>query len=261
MALWLDWFYRQWDIFHTAYSMNSAASHQQLSLNVHLNDDATFDNYFVPEESTNFLALQAVRALVGTTPGEPFVYLWGADGCGTSHLLQAACHAALQQGLSSQYLPLEELAGFAADQLLDGLEQLDLVCLDGVQHVMGQHGWDTAMFHLYNRLRDNPRCRLLVAADCAPRYLGSGLQDLVSRMGWGVAFQLQALDDNNKLTALKQRARSRGIELGDDVLQYIISRAARSMVELVECLDRIDSVSLSEKRKVTIPFLKDTFGW
>lgn len=238
---------------------NTAA--RQLSLNVHLNDDATFDNYFVAPASGNCLALQAVRSLVENREGDPFVYIWGPEGVGISHLLQAACHAADQHGLRSQYLPLEELAGFAPEELLEGLETLDLLCMDGVQHVMGQPGWDHAMFHLYNRLRDHRRCRLLVSADCAPRDLGSQLPDLVSRMGWGIAFHLQPLDDNGKMQALKLRARARGIELADEVLAFILHRASRDMVELFDCLQRIDSLSLAEQRRVTVPFVRKALGW
>ena len=236
-------------------------SARQLSLNVHLNDDATFDNYFVAEESANYLALQAVRSLVCDQQSEPFVYIWGPEGVGVSHLLQAACHEAGLRGLCSQYLPLEELAGFAPEHLLEGLEQLDLLCLDGVHHVMGQPGWDHAMFHLYNRLREQRQCRLLVAADCAPRDLGSHLPDLVSRMGWGVTYHLQPLADNEKMMALKRRAQARGIELGDEVLTYILSRATRDMVELFDCLQRLDDLSLAEKRRITIPFVKEALGW
>ncbi|HSC76855.1 MAG TPA: DnaA regulatory inactivator Hda [Pseudomonadales bacterium] len=241
--------------------MSTDSSHKQLSLNVHLNDDATFDNYFAIENSSNYLALQAVKTLVNDANSEPFVYVWGAEGVGVSHLLQAACHEASKKNLRCQYLPLEELAGFAAAQLLDGLEQLDLLCLDGVQHVMGQQGWDHALFHLYNRLRDNTQCRLLVSADCAPRDLGSGLPDLISRMGWGVAFHLEPLSDEDKMSALKLRAQARGIELSDDVLTFIIHRASRDMVELFDYLQRLDALSLAEKRRVTIPFIKEALGW
>lgn len=240
--------------------MNRDSSYKQLSLNVHLNDDATFENYFTAENSSNYLAIQAIKSMISNN-AEPFIYIWGAEGVGISHLLQAACHAADKQQLRSQYLPLEELAGFAADELLVGLEQLDLVCLDGVQHVMGQPGWDHALFHLYNRLRDNQQCKLLVSADCAPRDLGSGLPDLVSRMGWGVAFHLEPLSDEDKMAALKMRALARGIDLSDEVLAFIIHRASRDMVELFDYLQRLDTLSLSEKRRVTIPFIKEALGW
>lgn len=235
--------------------MPGSFSHPQLSLAVHLHDEATFDNFFVTPGSANALALAAVRDLVQPHPPEPFVYLWGAGGVGISHLLQAACHAAGEQGLVSQYLPLEELAGFAPAQLLEGLEQLDLVCLDGVQHVMGQPGWDEAMFHCYNRLRA-ASARLLVSADCAPRGLGSQLPDLVSRMGWGVVFHLEPLNDEEKMRALQRRAASRGLELADEVVAYLYHRLPRDMNELFTLLDRLDAQSLAEQRRITIPFVR-----
>jgi DnaA family protein len=241
--------------------MNRTPPIKQLSLDVQLNDDATFDNFFAPDNSTHALALALLRKLAQGSSTERFIYLWGAEGAGTSHLLQAACHTANQNGQRCQYLPLEELAGYAAEALLDNLEQLDLVCLDGLQHVVGQIGWAHAMFHFYNRLRDNPQCRLLVAADCAPRDLMSSLEDLVSRMGWGTTVHLPTLNDEEKLRAFKMRAQARGIDLSDEVLVFIIHRAARDMPALFDCLQRLDTLSLEEKRRVTIPFVKEAFGW
>jgi DnaA family protein len=114
---------------------------------------------------------------------------------------------------------------------------------------------------LYNRLRDKPQCRLLVSADCAPRDLGSRLPDLVSRMGWGVSFHLLPLNDDEKIAALKLRAHARGIVLTDEVLRFIIHRASRDMVELFEHLQQLDTLSLAEKRRITIPFVKEALGW
>lgn len=233
----------------------------QLSLNVHLNDDATLDNYFTPCVGGNALALHAVRELVANNPSERFVYLWGAEGVGRSHLLQAACNAASASGLLCQYFPLDELTTFDAELLFENLEQINLICLDNLQHVLGQQHWDHALFHFYNRLRDKPHCRLLVSANCAPRDLASSLPDLVSRMAWGVAFHLSQLSDTEKILALKLRANTRGIELSDEVLTFILNHAPRAMNELFECLERIDKASLVEKRRVTIPFIKDALGW
>lgn len=241
--------------------MTTPHSPKQLSLNVQLSDDATFDNFFVPENSTHSLALQATQALAHNNSSERFIYLWGAEGTGTSHLLQAACHAANQQGQQCLYLPLEELAGYAADALLENLEQMDLICLDGLQHVVGQLGWAHALFHLYNRLRENEHCKLIVSADCAPRDLMTALEDLISRMGWGTTFYLTPLNDEEKLQAFKMRALARGIELSDEVLHFIIQRTARDMLTLFECLQSLDTLSLEEKRRVTIPFVKEVFGW
>ncbi|MEZ5539974.1 MAG: DnaA regulatory inactivator Hda [Pseudomonadales bacterium] len=234
---------------------------KQLSLNVQLNDDATFENFFAPENSTHALALNAVRSLASNNNAERFIYLWGAEGTGTSHLLQAACASASKQNQICLYLPLEELAGYAADALLENLDQVNLVCLDGLQHVVGQIGWAHALFHFYNRLRENKHCRLLVSANCAPRDLMTSLEDLVSRMGWGTTFHLTALSDEEKTQAFKIRAHARGIELSDEVLNFIIQRADRDMLTLFECLHQLDTLSLEEKRRVTIPFIKTALGW
>lgn len=234
---------------------------RQIPLDIYLSDDATFENYVALPDTSNALALEAVRQLVGSEPLEYFVYLWGPEGTGISHLLQAACHEADKRHLRCQYLPLEDLSGYAPNELLEGLEQLDFLCLDGVQHVMGQPGWDHALFNLYNRLRDQPGRRLLVSADCAPRQLSAALPDLLSRMGWGVVFHLLPLNDEQKREALRQRACSRGIELGDDVLSFILNRSPRDMAELFQCLERLDVHSLSEQRRITIPFVKETLGW
>ena len=80
-------------------------------------------------------------------------------------------------------------------------------------------------------------------------------------MGWGTTFYLTPLSDEEKLQAFKMRALARGIELSNDVLHFIIQRTARDMLTLFECLQSLDTLSLEEKRRVTIPFIKEVFGW
>lgn len=227
---------------------------QQLSLGVNLNDDATFENFYAPAATHNAMVLQGLRQQVEGS-GESFIYLWGAPGCGLTHLLQAACHEAQHQGLSVQYLPLRDLAGYAPDELFAGLDAVDLVCLDCLPAVAGRSDWELAIFNLYNRLRDHGK-RLLVAAEQSPRELALTLEDLRSRLQWGLTYQVHSLSDDDKQQALQLRARARGLELSDDVAQYIIQRLPRDTNELFWQLQRLDHASLAEQRKLTIPFVK-----
>lgn len=229
-------------------------SPQQLSLGVNLNDDATFENFYAPAGTHNAMVLQGLRHQLDGA-GESFVYLWGAPGCGLTHLLQAACHEAQRLGLSVQYLPLRDLAGYAPDELFVGLDMVDLVCLDCLPTVAGRSDWELAIFNLYNRLRDQGK-RLLVAAEHSPRELALGLEDLRSRLQWGLTYQVHSLSDEDKQQALQLRARARGLELGDEVAQYIIQRLPRDTNELFWQLQRLDHASLAEQRKLTIPFVK-----
>ena len=232
---------------------------EQLSLRINLNDDATFENFFLqPQDSRH----QIVTVLQDQfcSNGESFIYLWGTSGSGVSHLLQASCHQASSQGQTAQYLLLGELLDYPPQQLLENLEQLSLVCLDDLQVVAGNQQWETELFNLYNRIREAGG-HLLLGANCSARELPLQLPDLQSRFGWGPVFQLPSVNDEEKTEILQFRASRRGMELSDDVAQYLIHRAARGLGELMSCLETLDEASLEAKRKLSIPFVKQVFGW
>ncbi len=227
---------------------------QQLSLGVSINDDATFENFYAPPATPNAQILSALRHQI-ETGNEPFIFLWGAAGCGLTHLLQGACHHAQHFSKSFQYFPLRDVAGYAPDELLVGLEQLDVVVLDALDEVINRPEWELALFNLFNRLRDSGKL-LIVAAIHGPQELAVGLPDLKSRLQWGATFHVQTLDDDQKQAALQFRAKARGLELSEDVAAYIIQRLPRDMNELFWQLNRLDHASLAEQRKLTIPFVK-----
>lgn len=230
----------------------------QLPLSVRLRDDATFANYY---PGANAAALGCVEHLceAGADSGEGLIYLWGGQGVGRSHLLQAACLRCEEKGESVIYLPLAELADYGTD-LLENLEQYDLVCLDELNAIAGRKDWEEAVFHLFNRLRDSGR-RLLLAADSSPRELAVQLPDLQSRLTLALVFQLHQLSDEDKLRALQLRASRRGLQISDEVGRFILNHAQRDMSALFDLLETLDQASLQAQRRLTVPFLKTTLGW
>ena len=227
---------------------------QQLSLGVSLNDDATFENFYAPDLARNALVVDGLKRQV-LGEGDSFVYLWGAPGAGLTHLLQASCHYAQTLGRSVQYLPLRDMVGYAPGEIFAGLEALDLVCLDCLASIAGRADWELAIFNLYNNLREAGG-KLLVAAEHGPQELAVDLPDLRSRLQWGVTYQVRNLSDDDKQQALQLRARARGLDLNDEVAQFIIQRLSRDTNELFWQLQRLDHASLAEQRKLTIPFVK-----
>jgi len=219
----------------------------QLPLGITLADTATFDNFYPGD---NAAALHSVRE--GT---EPFVYLWGGAGSGRTHLLQAACQAAAAAGQPAVYLPLGDRAELSPE-MLDGLETMRVVCLDDVDAVAGIEAWELGLFHLYNRLRECDT-RLLASAAGAPGALALRLPDLASRLAWGPVFQLHALSDTDKLAALQLRARQRGLELPDEVGEYLLRRCPRDTHSLFALLDSLDKAALAAQRRLTIPFVRE----
>lgn len=229
-------------------------SGRQLPLLVQLRDDATLDNFLVTEATAPLV--DAVRSM-SEGQGEAVVYIHGAQGSGKSHLLQGGCHLA---GDNALYLPLRELAVYPPEEVLSGVETLGLVALDDLDVVMGQEAWEHALFGLYNRAREWG-CRLLLAADAAPRALAVELADLRSRLGWGVVYRLVSADDEQKQAILQSRAARRGLKLNDDVASFIVTRAPRDLGQLLELLERLDRASLARKRALSIPLVKQVLGW
>ncbi|MCB1667117.1 MAG: DnaA regulatory inactivator Hda [Porticoccaceae bacterium] len=237
----------------------SGAEPQQLSLPVRLNDQATFDNFCCVESHLHQQIIELLKG--GNVPlSERSVLLWGKPGSGVSHLLQAACQHARSRERQAQYLPLRDLLEFPPQPLFDNLEQLDLICLDDIQSLAGDTQWQQAVFDLYNRVRDSGG-QLLMGAENPPNHLGLTLADLESRLGWGPVFQLPELDDDQKAIVIQFRAARRGMEFADEPVRYLITHSGRGMSELMSKLDTLEQLAIHEKRKLTIPFLKKTFGW
>ncbi len=228
---------------------------QQLTLGFELRDDATFASFMASGNQEAFTTI--LNFAQGKT--DKFVYIWGPTGSGRTHLLQACCHAVSQLNQSAVYFTLRDLQSLTID-LFVGLENLDLICLDDIEHIAGNAAWEEQLFHLFNRLRANNK-RLLIASSMPPAQLAIKLADLKSRLTWGIIYQLHALDDEQKLIALQLRAQGRGIDLEDAVGRYLLRRCARNMAELFTTLEELDRASLVNQRRITIPFVKEVLGF
>lgn len=231
----------------------------QLSLPVVLDDQATFDSFFCAGQPLLTGLVEQLRGLTDPET-EPCMFLWGEEGSGRSHLLQATCHHFISKGLSAQYLPLADLAALPPAPLLADLEQQTLICLDDVDVVSADPAWQEALFHLFNRSRALGH-RLVFSARMAPRQLPLTLEDLRTRLEWGLVFHLPSLQDEEKLALLQWCSLRRGLKLERDVAEYILRRAPRRMVELLAVLTQLDRESLLQQRRLTIPFVRATLGW
>lgn len=219
----------------------------QLPLSFQAPENASFDNFVAGDNGQLIFSLESET--------EQLVFLWGASGSGKSHLLQAITTAYLLKDKNALYIPLQVNEDFTPD-LLDGLEMMELVCLDDINNIVGNKGWEEALFHFFNRLRDHGG-RLVLAANNSAVNLGLHLPDLRSRLSWGVTYQIKPLKDNDKIKALKLRAHQRGFEMSDEAANYLMKHATREMPVLITLLEKLDYATLAEQRKLTIPFIKN----
>lgn len=218
---------------------------QQLPLGVRLGETACFDTFVAGGNR------EVVESLTAAEPPRS-VWLWGRTGTGKTHLLQAACAAVNAHGSAAAYL---DVATGGTPALLDGLEALELVCLDSIEQVSPDAAWNAAIFRLYMLMQDGPG-RLYVASTAPPASLRFCLPDLRSRLLAAPIHQLQELDEEGRMTVLEQRAARRGLQLSREGAAYLVHRMPRDLHSLCTVLDRLDVESLAAQRRLTVPFLR-----
>lgn len=205
----------------------------------------TLDN-FVPGRNAELL--QNLQRLAAAGAGERFLYVWGAPGSGRTHLLRGAVAAARAGGANAAYVACVDNM-----RLPEDIERLDCVAVDDVQHLDAEA--QITLFNLYNELRER-RGALLASGDAPPAQLELR-QDLVTRLSWGLVYQVHALSDDEKAQALKHQAAVRGFALADEVCAYLLTRTRRDMSSLLALLDGLDRYSLQVKRPVTIALVRE----
>ncbi len=216
---------------------------KQLALGVQLRADAVFES-FAPGANSEIIA--ALRAATGNS-----VWIWGAQGSGKTHLLQAVCAAA---GDAAAYFPLSRELGLPPGAL-SGFETCPVLCVDDVDAVAGKLDWEHALFRLYNEAAEL-HTRLIFAASAAPRSLAWCLDDWKSRAGACVVYQLRDLDEAGRIEALSLRAAQRGLQLPRETAEFLLNRFPRDLPSLLGLLDALDEASLAAQRRLTIPFIR-----
>ena len=225
---------------------------RQLTLALYHNPRADFASYHAGPNAEALAAM--VRWADETVPW--YVYLWGGTATGKSHLLQAGLRLAANAGRSTMYVPLAEVAAHGPG-VLEGLEAIDVVCLDDIDLIAGQHAWEHAIFVFFNRLHAAGRA-LAVSGRAVPAALPFALPDLASRLSAGLIYQLKALEDMEKAAALAAAAARRGMALPEAVAAYLLRRLPRDMRVLIAALETLDHASLSAGRPLSVPFVRET---
>ncbi|MBI5890000.1 MAG: DnaA regulatory inactivator Hda [Nitrosomonadales bacterium] len=198
----------------------------------------TLDNFVA---GRNVELLSALRQALAARQGERGFYIWGEAGAGKSHLLQAAAGTARAAGLDAAYA-CGEVPQAAQVVAVDGVEKLDAAA-------------QIELFSLYNRQREHGGM-LLVSGAQAPAFLPLR-DDLRTRLGWGLVYQVHALDDAEKTQALKQHAQARGFDLPNEVTTYLLRHGRRDLPALLATLDALDEHCLRLKRAASVPLLKE----
>ncbi len=222
----------------------------QIPLPLEPSRESRFED-FVP--GPNAPVLEALKDILQAPDG--LLFLSGPESTGKTHLLNALCLAARERGLTAFYAGMRSMPE-GSQELLEGLERIDLVCVDDLHQVAGDSSWEVALFHCLNRIRSN-HGRVVLASRLALSALDLGLADLASRLQWGIRIKLRALEDPDKSRVLSLHASSLGIDLPEEVGSYLIRRSSRNLGKLLHTVERLQQVAFTSKRRITVPLARE----
>ena len=221
---------------------------KQIALDIGLAPGPSLANFLAGQ---NQLVLEHLSLWVSNQVRSPVpTYLWGEQGCGKSHLLEAVAQAITSQGHSVGWLDASITEPSAFDT------QWDVVLMDDVQaySAVQQHAAFNWFVHAAT-----PGCARqpwVLAAGLLPPQDLPLREDLRTRLGWGHVFHLQLLDDVQRKEVLLTHAQALGLQLGADLLDYLLSRFSRDLGHLIDLLHRLDAFALQTQRPLTIPLLR-----
>ena len=197
---------------------------QQLVLAISPAPEPTLENFVV---GANAELLARLRDAADGSMHESVLYLWGEPGSGRSHLLQATLRNAANQSLYAT----------------DDVDQLD----EAAQN---------ELFNRINEARETGAC-VLAAGPCPPAQLALR-EDLRSRLGWGLVYQVQPLSDAEKAITLRAEGERRGLRITDEVIWYLLNHVRRDLPSLFAILDELDRKSLERHRPITLPLVRES---
>jgi DnaA family protein len=216
---------------------------KQLALTLAPPPEPSLDNF---HPGRNIELLTALRGLADGRSAERFFYLWGESGCGRSHLLRAMAAALAARQVATAYvgpgMPFPSADSAPRALAVDDVDKL-------------QPSAQAAFFNLYNSVRE--RQGIVLAAGSRPPAKLAMRPDLITRLGWGLVYQVHALADEDKMTALQRHAAARAFDLPDGVAEYLLRHFRRDLPSLMSMLDALDQYSLEAKRPITLPLLRE----
>ncbi len=225
---------------------------QQIPLQFEFSANKTFENFHVNSENSEIINHLANSA---EGSGENLIFLWSTAGNGKSHLLQSCCCLATAKHRNPIYLNLREKS-LPQPQILDGLEALDIVCIDGLEAIAGNAAWEQALFSFFLR-QQSIKKQLVIAARQPANVLPIKLPDLQTRLNSGLTLKLHPLSEDERLTVLVKKAKAQGFELTPQVGRFLLQNLPRDLPSLLSILESLDFATLSAKRKLTLSFLKE----
>jgi DnaA family protein len=237
---------------------------KQFALDISQTPKPSLRNFITPKNSTKdqFGLLDALKKISShwanqtRIPSELlWIYCWGPEGCGKTHLVLAMLSEALALKLTNLHLkPGDQKAWQNLSQLIETQLLPRAIFIEDIERLNADE--QNTLFRLQIEARENPDLFLF----CTGSTSVAGLKirdDIQSRLSWGLNFELPVLTDEQKIQAIHLAAKERGISLSNDVPAWLLNHFHRDLPSLLSLIEALDHFSLEKKRAVTLPLLRE----
>jgi len=210
---------------------------------------SSLEGFFISEENSHLLSLLKDSDFLDD------LFIYGTKESGKTFLLQAMCNSYSSMSKSSLYIPLRKVMNYGIE-IFESLENIDLICIDGIEEVISKIEWEKAIFNLINKALIS-ESRLILTSSKDLKSLNFSLPDLESRIRKFQSYELHPINDKDIFDALKYISKLTSINLGDKEAKYLVTYSQRNISNLVHILESLDQLSMEMKRKITIPLIKE----
>jgi len=210
---------------------------------------SSLEGFYTSEKNSHLVSLLKDRCFLDD------LFIYGTKESGKTFLLQAMCNSYSSVSKSSLYIPLKKVMNFGIE-IFESLENIDLICIDGIEEVISKIEWEKAIFNLINKALIS-ESRLILTSSKDLKSLNFSLPDLESRIRKIQSYELYPINDKDIFDALKYISKLTSINLGDKEARYLVTYSQRNISNLVHILESLDQLSMEMKRKITIPLIKE----
>jgi chromosomal replication initiator protein len=224
------------------------------------NPKSTFESFVVGENNNH---AHAAAMAVAQSPGRSYnpLFLYGGVGLGKTHLLHAIGQhvAGSKKNAKVTYLSSERFTNEYIDAIQNNqlvrfrrkYRQADVLLIDDVQFLAGKERIQEEFFHTFNTLHEN-RKQIVLSCDRPAAEIQNLEHRLVSRFEWGLVTEMQPPDVETRMAILRKKEKAMGVELPDEIINFMASRIRTNVRRLEGALVRVASFASLTGKKLTL---------
>ena len=222
---------------------------RQLALQIQINERASLNNFFVSKNNNK--TIQILKDLLNSNNGAQ-IFIDDLGSNGKSYLLQAICNDFSNSNNSSIYIPMHEVINLDPS-ILEGVGELNLICIDDVDLISKRREWEIALFNLINECYEK-ECFLLLSGSINKL---EAMPDLVSRIKKMETLRLEAINDDELLEATQAISKNLNIKISEKNLNYLMNNSRRDIKTIFRTLSQLEKESLERKKSIGLNLIKE----